>query len=236
MKFYQKILSAVLFVGVLGWAPSLTASPIPYSFTQYHAYAQAYSYVAPSGTDEDIKSSPPVKARADAHPYSDADASAPDSSHFSAQASGDKGSANSFLRATFQFTSTFPAIRIQYDFALSADVPGVGNSDASINSYLKDMTSALTIWSDNPTVSAAYPYGERKDDKSGSIDKVLSLILGHEYELFLSCEGHGSGSNRVYAEEEMNNIQVNAIPIPSTLALLSSGLIGLLGFRKKFLR
>jgi hypothetical protein len=239
MNLCQKVLAAVLFVGVLGWAPSVTASPIPYSFTEYHAYALADSALFHFGSpiiDEDIKPSPPVSTSAFvAIGY--AKASALSNSTFSAESFGkDFVDCSAFLEATYKFTSTFPGIRIQYSYIFNAHT-GLEFSQATgnVNSHLKDLTSGLTIWSDNPMVEVNTGEGVTQ---SNSIDKVLSLVLGHDYELFLSCGTSGSAVffSHGYAKAVIENISVTVVPIPSGFILLSSGLVGLLGFRKRFKR
>ncbi len=231
MKPYPKIFLTFLFaVAALGWVTNSSASPIPYSFTQYDAYAQVTGVPNPM---EDIKSSPPVNVFLKYLIFSYAGASAPDTSHLSANSSADMGIANSFLKATFNFINNFPAIRIQYDYAISANSPGTSFCEASINSFLMDMTSSLSIWGDNQQVRAE-PFNT--DEKSGSIDIVLFLILGHEYELFLSCETDGNAVNRCAASADMESIQITGVPLPSGVVLISSGLVGLLGFRKRFTR
>jgi len=252
MKFYQKILLAGLFVGVLGWAASATAAPIPYTFTWYTAHAetdggiseQTYPYFFPllvDSTDYYSFFGPTV-----------AHAEAPDSSHFYASSYSVSDSPSSFLQATFQFTSTFPAIRIQYDFNLSAyavlntfGLPefSTASGEGAINSFLMDTTTGLTIWRDDQIVTVSVfgpgPPFDENGGNSGSTDEILALTLGHEYELFLSCSSKALGSSGIiwettgYGSAELNNIRVDAVPIPSTLLLLSTGLVGLLGFRRR---
>lgn len=238
MKVYQKILSAVLFVGVLGWVSSVMASPISYSFTEYKAQLDT------GVIDTDVKPSPPVSV---GDPSFAAEASALDSSKFSAFVLGAISfPMDAFLQATFRFTATFPAIRIQYNYDLGATASygmgGVSRATAEINSYLKDTTSALETWSDKQVAEALAIQGREdniyEDENKGFIDKVLALTLGHDYELFLSCSADAGNFFNDYgtATAMMNNIQVNSVPLPPGFVLLSSGLLGILGYRKKLKR
>lgn len=249
MKLYQKVLWLACFLGVWGWAANSAAAPIPYTFTWYTAHAET-TYVS----EMSFFDPPVVAGSVDYYSFfgpTQAVAEAPDSSHFSASSFSVSGDANSFLHATFGFTSTFPAIRIQYDVILSAWAAIIefgfpssfASAEAEINSFLRDTTAGLTIWSDDQIVSASAVGNEPPfvfGNNPGSIDVILALTPGHEYELFLSCSSKAYGESGIifYSEgsgsAELTNILVDAVPIPSTILLFSTGLIGLWEFRKRF--
>jgi hypothetical protein len=239
MKIYPKILVLVCFLGVLGWASILTAEPISYSSTTYVGFFDGKLYHEWDCTDSEA----PCDVGGDYYRY---DSHAAFGAHSSEATASSGGNLSAVVQATYKFTSTFPAISIQYDYILRASASAfylVGSGQADLNSYLMDTTTGNKIWSDDQIVKAsAFGYGEEwvwdDENNSGSTSKILALTLGHDYELFFSCSSQASGVSMYGGSgggsAEMRNIQVEAVPIPSTLMLFSTGLLGLLQFQKRW--
>jgi len=148
------------------------------------------------------------------------------------------------LEAVYNFTAAFSAIRIQYDYALNAMAQGMrgcGNADVERHSSLYDVTDGFYLWSDSSTVSAfgyngspGDPANFEENAQSDAVDKIVTLLYGHEYELCLGISASGFANQAIcYGSAEMNNIRLDAVPIPPTVLMLGSGLAGLLGWRRK---
>jgi hypothetical protein len=233
-KLFAKGLVLILFIGILGWAPTAFCYPISYTSSEYRAYANDTIH-----SSEDIQLSPPVVALFDpfnvwgAYAYGDAN---------SAQIYADSSYRNDAVgnvKIILTFTSTFPAIRIQYDYSFHAMAfwndsnQGWGYGIGEINCYLKDTSSGVIIWSDDQ-IAEANVHDQWEVYNSGSVDKLSYLVPGDDYELNLSCSAlaYYYFSDTAFVDVSLRNFQLNAVPPPPTVWLVGSGLLSLAGWRR----
>jgi hypothetical protein len=229
------LLSFLAVIAFSVWASGLQAAPIAYYSTQFSAVISGYEYI------EDIKPLPPVEATTSLGFL--LKASAPDTANFSANYGvyADWGGQGASVGAVYNFTATFLAIRIQYDYDLNAEAHGgisLAAASAGIASSLYDSTAGIYIWTDNQGVFATEQMSNTwipSDSKTGTMDQILMLTFGNNYELTLSgfvsgVPGISGGSS---ASMQMQNIQIDAVPLPSALLLLGSGLLRLANYRRR---
>ena len=137
------------------------------------------------------------------------------------------------------FTATFPAIRISFDYAL--DVAGQGNSlgsettaAAAVGMFLDDSSGISFNYVNEFFVDFS---GIDTDSilDSGNFDETIFLTMGADYDLELFAAGFidlfDNASGHGYAE--IMNLNIEAVPVPPTLLLLGSGLIVLVSFKRK---
>jgi hypothetical protein len=213
-----------IFIGIFGWASTAICSPIPYNFSEYHHYWGLDG----EWLEEYVSQIPP--------------------SNFSAVATGSHGIVTTaMVETTFRFIASFQSISIEYDYEYTAyadiGITGAASSSVSLGAYLIDLDTGVKIWSDgawasgsqieNPTSNEGYGYGPPSGSPggagSGTINEILTLIPEHEYELFfsISADSWCWGYEPAFASGEISNLQIDAVPIPSALLLLGSGLIPL---------
>jgi hypothetical protein len=224
-KEFLRGLWLATIIAILGWASTAMCSPISFTFSEYHVWSGWAPYEKEPYWEEDLKSPvPPVMAS-----KGQGSANVKSASNFAAESST-IGRAR--LETTLRFIATFPSISIGYDYdyassehARSGDY---ASSSVDIQARLNDLTTGDDIWSEG--------YGANGTGKgSASISETLNLTSEHEYELFFSIFSKTTTSYSVtsYAisSGEISNLQIEAVPIPSTLLLLCSGILGLSGMR-----
>ncbi len=239
----QKVVTVLVLMGAMLWTAESLAAPIPYYNSRYWGRIVASD---PNDTIEDFidRSSPPVhdevwidNATALAEvPWNDGSTMRAWTVAFPLQADHTEGYAFSIIHGYFDFIATFPKIRIQYTYEILAN--GLSNQGdaaayAKISTELRDMTAGGTsVWSFN---ESRLVEGNGHEVLYGSVDVLLDLVAGHDYYLHLHPEALSRGTlySEGYAYGRMDHIQVEAVvPLPASSVLLTTGLVGLLGFRR----
>ena len=136
-------------------------------------------------------------------------------------------------------------LRIKFDYFLEAKVNG-SITEQGENGYAKitfhpvfyDVTAGgLFLWDFEDSLALDHSVGGEIIDYSfGSINEVINLTPGHKYVLdlypfwaeALTWEGQES-----WAYGQITGVDLQIVPLPSTLLLASSGLLGLLALRRK---
>ena len=242
----------VLLVIVLCWTSTASAFPISYSKSGSYAYAYTeedawYNY----NDDEEWMDSDSLNAYAWAevscadsmaecydgifgtYLYAEANAAQPGTYGLEGYAS-----AISDTGAFLEFTANFPQIRVQFDYNLMADADweyGTRYSKAEVGSYLLDITENYKVWEINFTiVMDGTPLPE--PIRYGTVDELLDLANGHYYRLYLAVwevNAYVEGEVTAYASATIENIQVDGVPLPSTLLLLGAGLLTLAAYERR---
>jgi hypothetical protein len=236
----------LLFVFIC-WTVSAMASPISYSSIKYEAYA----WVDNNGVQDDETqdaASPPVSASVSQTPITssagwDNNEVVHASSSGNVSGVGSHGGGESHANATFLFTPDFPKMEITFDYGIETSASKNGSwTSGSVNAEVTLKVNITDIGALSPDWEFEFHLGSN-DSQTGSIEKIVDLSApGSGYRMFFSVwERTGailSGDATEAAFEArgwMENIQVEAVPLPSTLMLFGSGLLGILGIRKMFL-
>ena len=242
----RKSLAFSLWFVFVCWTTSAVAIPIEYSYSYYTAYAAAYNNG--SVDEEDLTGNSPVKASGSLPPVVTV-AGWDDPVNVSASSSGyndvnmDTKGGDGRANADLLFDLNYPKVRIKFDYGIetfaSTDEPSWGYGAYSRGNLKVAILSPHIIGN---AWEFRLNFGPN-ESQTGSVDEIVDLggPTGSGYMLSFSIDELSTAQlypNATYASASaqvwINNIQVEALPLPSTLLLLGSGLLGLLGVRKKF--
>jgi len=242
----RKSLAFSLWFVFVCWTTSAVAIPIEYSYTYYTAYAAAYNNG--SVDEENLAENYPVKATGSLPPVEtiagwedppiSVSASSSGYNDVNTDVKGGDGRAN----ADLTFDLNYPKVRIKFNYGIVtyADSDDTWSAAAYSRGNLKVTISSPHI------LGYAWQFqlnSGPNESQTGSVDEIVDLggPTGSGYMLSFSIDELSTAQlypNATYASASahvwINNIEVEALPLPSTLLLLGSGLLGLLGVRKKF--
>jgi len=221
---------------------------VTYDDTKDYYDAYAYYWADTSNNNQSHDGTPPVEAsisfpasssdpllaayaKADRYALS-ANASAEDSgqSHSDAWAYG-------ISTLIFKANSTAPGeITFNYTISLSANDPNVDYAYAYVTLRCRLYQSSTLLYSYDISKDT-YTDGDINITNGLFNSDAIDLVKDTEYKLQISiwrCNADyydGTGYS-AYASATIDNISVNAVPLPSTLLLLGSGLLGLTGWSR----
>lgn len=236
-SYVKKLFALSTVIGILGWTVVASANPISYTDTHYYASARILHIDGvPEGSVQE-GSQPPVEVHL-SFPYSgSANVVIPNNSNLYADVANNSLliDSESIPRSTYRFTADFPQISISYDYHITvyayAGFTGYGSASGEILSSLFDITDNMMVWYFNPKLTAYYNDGEKSTTEI--ISKLLDLVDGHAYELRLDIASVYARANLADANGHVSidNIVVDAIPLPGAMLLLGSGLFCIVGWR-----
>jgi len=151
-----------------------------------------------------------------------------------------------------QFTATTPGLHVSFNYKLDAVAETFDDEGAYAYSY----SDAYFSLRDDGSGYLAEEYWYADTDNalnethiSGSFDEYFALTEGNDYELCFSLspyrldngewddwpmlEAYVEGNAYAYAYSDFSNVKIEAVPLPSAVLLLGSGLIGLVVLRRK---
>lgn len=239
----KKALSFILLLVVLVCASPSLADPIAFTSSTYFSSASLGGLPATSTSPSTPTGITYVGT------YATAICSAPDNTRFEASAEATPGGSGSAvgkaeaaMAVSFTFTADFPKINIKYDYEVAVIAEGgnfgVAEAAAGILSYLRDLTALNVVFINDVFRSVKVSVNEYDiGTAAGSVDVLLPLVIGNNYELVLDDSGtkayaYAEATGGAGAVDRVTNIQISAIPLPGSWLLLFSGLAGLVGLRR----
>jgi hypothetical protein len=253
----KKSLVLVVMMTLLAWTGTALATPL--ILDHYQAYTKAN--INPFGDeyfDDDYTETPTAYAEAitpNTPEYAEAFAYCPssDSLYASAlsnyQGSGGTSASASMIAWKDQITisADLPQLHIHFEYYLYVKVDdtgsgstNAGHAEASLHPTVVDYSPGsygLVVWDLPDSLTLDNSTGtEIINTTSDTIDEVISLIPGHKYAISFSpfeVKAWAYDGQEAWAYGAITDIDLQLVPLPSTLLLASSGLLGLLALRRK---
>ena len=241
-RMLRKALMTLMVAGVLAWSAVVQAAPISFYCTDYFALAMAQN-TDTGNYEKDVVSSPssPISAFAEKG-NATAYASAGVEKFLFAEASesGENWLAQTWVHADLRFTTSSDQVRLKFDYYLEAYSIGDAAAYAQLHLYLDGSS-----WHPDDIIADASSSGNMNDSDSisGSVNELLSVTPGQEYQLWLEIwwvYAEGYTGTAAYGQAWIDNFSLDdgttappdPTPAPATWLLLSSGLAALLGWRR----
>jgi len=162
---------------------------------------------------------------------------------------------SSYVEGHLYFTATTPGLHVSFNYNVEVSAQTYDDENAYAYSRsgayfsLYDNGSASYLadeyWGLEAEVENTLNFSDSPDPISGSFDEYFTLTEDNDYELFLGLspywldddwpmlEAYVEGNAYAYAYSDLSNVVIDAVPIPSAVLLLGSGLIGLVALRRK---
>jgi hypothetical protein len=241
----------LLSLALVGWLWTSPALAIPYDSTEY--YASVYAVYNWTEVDQDDSGLPwpnypddrfaevtNASARAISEgSYAGGDEYPATRLLAETSAQGDEGDNTAYSESSMNywasFTADFPAVKLYFDYDYRISGSGeIYTTGVIVYTYLRDVDTGSFVWEDYYD----FYYGDETTVYTGTINEEIILISGHQYELGLELYNQAYAyldGESALAFAEITNLSLDAVPLPSTLLLLGTGLLGLgaLGWRRK---
>ena len=153
-------------------------------------------------------------------------------------------------RSVLRFTAPTSVLRLNLGYYLSvyadteAPAPGgypgrYAHAGVRVFGQITDATSDAVVdsWDFGAKVLRDEVVGPASESRSGMYERDLVVSEGGQYDIEFGTSGHTGvwGIGEAYALTAATGMSLSAVPEPTTMILLGSGLFGLAGFgRKRF--
>ena len=156
-------------------------------------------------------------------------------------------SSSAYMETYLYFTATAPFLHVSFDYFLDADLDVSGSGSGSGAEAWAYPSIYLSLV-DDTTGDSVYEWGEEIDDAeldTGSYSYSITdsfndndyfdVTPDKEYYLYLNLSSGCAvdGYADAFNSANLTNLQIEAVPLPSAVLLLGSGLICLVALRRK---
>jgi hypothetical protein len=242
----KRVLASMLILGVVGLPLAAQADFVTYNDTKDYYEANAYYNEDSIYKNEASSGTPPVEASISypsATPlltaYFKADRYALSATASAKNSGENNSSAWAYGTTTLFFTanSTAPGmITSNYSISIAAADPTAENAYAYVMLRYRLYSGTNEIYSNDINKDTWRDGDINIVDgffNSGSIDFVQDTEYKLQISIWRCNADYYEGTDySAYASVNINNIRVNAVPLPSSLLFLGSGLLPLVGWRR----